>query len=247
MEILIVGYGIVGKNMHQLFPGADLHDPFQGLQAREIDYDLAFICVPTPMDIDGSCDTSIVRTAVRETRAKCICIKSTIPPGTTDWLRETENKPCVFSPEYYGETVSANAPDYDFLIVGGPRELRRYVVEAYKQVYPGELKVFLTDARTAELTKYMENAFLATKVTFCQEFYRIAQAYGIDYDELREMFLADPRVGRSHTWVFKDQPYYDSKCLNKDVPALVRLSQGVGYNPKLIKQVIASNAEFKAG
>ena len=64
----------------------------------------------------------------------------------------------------------------------------------------------------------MENAFLATKVSFCNQFYEICQKENINYEELRELFILDKRMGGSHTFVYKDKPYWDSHCLNKDVP-----------------------------
>jgi UDP-glucose 6-dehydrogenase len=67
----------------------------------------------------------------------------------------------------------------------------------------------------------MENCFLALKVTFCNEFADIAQKYGISYPELREIFIADGRMGDSHTFVYPEAPYYNSHCLNKDIPALI--------------------------
>ena len=79
----------------------------------------------------------------------------------------------------------------------------------------------------------MENCFLATKVTFCNEFAEIAKEFGICYEQLREIFIMDERVGSSHTFVFNDQPYYDSICLNKDIPALIKQSS----NALLMTQV----------
>jgi len=80
----------------------------------------------------------------------------------------------------------------------------------------------------------MENAYLAAKVSFCCEFYRIAKAFGVDYNELRELFLQDPRVSRSHTFVYEDHPFYDSHCLNKDVPAIINASLEAGYRPDFL-------------
>jgi len=98
MRVLIIGYGIVGKNMAKIFPEADLCDPPQGLQQKPVVHDVAFICVPTPPREDGSCDTSVVEKAVRENQACVFCIKSTVPPGTTGRIARETGKACVFSP-----------------------------------------------------------------------------------------------------------------------------------------------------
>ena len=86
----------------------------------------------------------------------------------------------------------------------------------------------------------MENSFLATKVSFCQQFWNIANEIGVDYEELRELFVLDPRVNPSHTFVYDDHPYWDSHCLNKDVPAIAD-----AYNAELLNAVIAFNEKQK--
>ena len=242
MRIVIIGYGVVGSHMQALFSDAEVHDPAKGMLADGM-YDVGFICVPTDMQMDGSADISIVKSAVNEWRSKCrtLCIRSTVPPGTTDLL----GKPCIFQPEYYGSTAHSKDIGSGFVILGGDRDLCHIVAEAYKGIFSADLEILFTDSTTAEVAKYMENSWLAMKVTFCNEFARIAATYGVDYDELRELWLHDPRVNRAHTFVYRDHPYYDSHCLNKDIPAIVRACINAGYDAKLLKAVIERNNEFK--
>ena len=75
------------------------------------------------------------------------------------------------------------------------------------------------------------------KVAFCTQFYEIAQQLGVDYEDLRELFILDPRVDESHTFVYDDHPYYQSHCLDKDVPAIANK-----MNAKLLKAIIAWNS-----
>lgn len=245
MRIKIIGAGVVGQNMKKIFPDAVFHDPAKGYNAPE-SADLAFVCVPTEKLPDGSCDVSIVQDVVRRGKDLFYCIKSTVKPLTTEGLSGEGYEVC-FSPEYFGGTIHANAPDHDFLIVGGHPGACDIVVRAYREHCHPDLKVYKTDARTAELVKYMENSFLALKVVFCNEFARIADKIGVDYDVLRELFLADSRVGRSHTWVYQDRPGYDSHCLTKDIPALISFARGIGYEPELMAAVDRVNAEMRAG
>ena len=86
----------------------------------------------------------------------------------------------------------------------------------------------------------MENSFLATKVSFCQSFFNVCKKNNIDYEELRELFILDTRVGASHTFVYEEQPFWDSHCLNKDVPY-------IAYNQDihLLKEVIIFNNKQK--
>lgn len=245
VRIVIAGNGIVGGNMRKIFPEAVIHDPPKGVIATER-YHVAFICVPTPCKESGECETSIVEEAIDQVNADIYCVRSTVPPGTCARLSEQLNKNIVFMPEYYGETVHANNYKYDFIILGGSIKNTAYIADLYKRINTGDLRIFQTTFETAELVKYMENCFLGIKVTFCNEFYRIAKTIGVNYEELREMFIADPRIGRSHTFVYEDTPYYDSKCLNKDIPALIEFASSVGIDATLMKAVRATNDKHKS-
>lgn len=244
MKILIVGYGNIGKHLYEelesLNPSIyDINIP--EYKNTELEgYDIAFICVPTPSLNDGSCDIGTVEEVVSKISSKTIVIKSTVPVGTTQTLTCRYNKEIIFSPEYYGTTVQSK--QQNFLVLGGDLQNCCKVAQLYYKVKDKDFKIKFTDSKTAELAKYMENCFLATKVTFCNEFAEIAKEFGICYEQLREIFIMDERVGSSHTFVFKDQPYYDSICLNKDIPALIQQSP----NALLMKQVYEINELRKA-
>jgi len=229
MDILIVGYGNIGKHIYEEFEGLkpDIYDPNLAdyCKKKNKQYGLAFICVPTNRMDDGSCDVSVVERAVCETNAEIIVIKSTVPPGTTNRLLVSSGKNIIFSPEHYGVTQHCES-DSGFVILGGDKSLCDKAAQAYCKVKNGYYKFYFTDTVTAELGKYMLNSFLALKVTFCNEFAGIAGKFGISYSELRELFVADARVGPSHTFSYADKPYYDSHCFNKDIPALVKFADG---------------------
>ncbi|QGQ95584.1 hypothetical protein EHS13_12175 [Paenibacillus psychroresistens] len=246
MQIAIIGYGHVGKAMHQIFPGAAVYD--EGLnignKADLLDSHIAFVCVPTPMLPNGECDSSIVEEVVGWIDAEVIVLRSTVPVGFTTYLQEKTGKRIVFQPEYYGETVDhpfADLGSRKWITLGGSPEDIAVVVGVYQKVHNAELKIMTSDAKTAELAKYMENCFLALKVTFCNEFYDIAQAHGIQYHELRELWLADPRMGHSHTFVYEDDRGFGGKCLPKDVNALIALADKKAVNVDLMKTILAKN------
>ena len=126
----------------------------------------------------------------------------------------------MVSPEYYGGTQHCNNFDFDFTILGGNAESCRKVQQLLQDVYDARHSFRIVPAFTAILAKYMENSWLATKVSFCNAFKDICEGYGVDYGGVRELFILDPRVNPSHTFVYEEHPYYDSHCLNKDVPAI---------------------------
>jgi UDPglucose 6-dehydrogenase len=248
----IVGYGAVGRGIHQLFPHAVSYDPPLGLGSRdEVNRArFAFVCVPTPMAPDGTADTSIVEDSIAWIQAEHIVLRSTVPVGTTDRLRHRYAKKLVFQPEY----GPAETPDHPFndlrnvrwVILGGERADTNAIADLYKTTFNAEIVIQQTDAKTAELTKYMENSYLALKVAFCNEFFDIAEAYGIDYNELRELWLLDPRIGRSHTFVLPHARGFGGRCLPKDLSAMIESARVSGVTPTLLEAARDANERVRS-
>ena len=209
------------------------------------------------MSKNKTADIHIVESTVAWLDVPLILIKSTVPPGTTEALAKKYKKNIAFSPEYIGEgnysvpfwkgyPDPTNMKNSDFVIVGGEKKNREKVLTYFKSILGAEPTYIQTTSTTAELAKYMENCFLATKVTFCNEFYDVAKSFGVDYNELREMWLLDGRIGRSHTAVFEDKRGFGGKCLPKDINALVKATEKAGFKPKLLNKVIEVNDEIRS-
>jgi UDPglucose 6-dehydrogenase len=257
MRIGVVGHGTVGRSVARLMASNPsnqivIYDKFQPpydhhwLKDAVNVCDLVFLCVPTPAAADGSCDLSAVEESAAWITAP-ICIRSTVVPGTVDRLSADRDWPIAFSPEYLGENPAhpwTEDTDCGFVIVGGSIAVAELVVAAYRTVTGPEVRFYFTDARTAELCKYMENCFLATKVAFVNQFYDIAQSLGVDFEALRELWLADPRIGRSHTEVTRERGFR-GRCLPKDIAALAAAMKPLGGAP-LVEQVMAYNLEVCA-
>ena len=242
MTSIIIGYGVVGHNLKEelakLQP--DVYDKYLNIGTNEGFHDVAFICVPTPLKENGTLDMTEVFNAIYDNEADIYVIKSTVLVGTTDMLREVTGKNVVFSPEYYGGTQHCNNFDFPFTILGGERKDCIAVQQLLQNVYDARHVFYLTDSKTAEICKFMENSWLAYKVTFCTEFYKIAEKFGVDYEVLRECFLLDPRVNRAHTFVYREHPYYSSHCLDKDVPSIANQADS-----ELLKMVVEYNEKKK--
>ena len=222
MSVLIIGVGTVGGNLSRELAALQpqLYDKYKGFDTRQggAHYDAAFVCVDTP---GTDCDITEVRAAIMEHDADVFVIKSTVLPGTTERLKRESGKAVIFSPEYYGGTQHCNNFSFPFTILGGEKEACVKVVQILQSVYDG---------------RHM-------KVSFCQQFFDIAEKAGVCYEELRELFVLDPRVEPSHTFVYRDKPYWDSHCLNKDVPAIAG-----AYDAPLLNDIIAFNeARTKQG
>ncbi|MBK9118002.1 MAG: hypothetical protein IPM18_00115 [Phycisphaerales bacterium] len=252
-KVACVGGGVVGTAMRKLCgPETVVYDvrtePGYTRDKTLVNAcDVAFINVPTPMAPDGSCDTSIVEEVVSWLTCPLIIIRSTVAPGTTNRLAETYRRNLVFQPEYLGETpahVFGNMAEREFLVLGGPPALTSRAADFYKHYYNSYVQIYFCDALTAELCKYMENAFYAVKVTFVNEFYDIARAHGVDFNMLREVWLADTRISRDHTFVYPDARGFSGKCLPKDCNAIVHSTLQHGYTPKFMQACLKINDEF---
>lgn len=255
MKIGLVGFGVVGHALARLFGGEEqlaIYDKFRrgynsAAQRAAMDsQELVFVAVPTPEAPDGSADVSQVEDVVGWVQAP-VCIKSTVPPGTTDMLAHKYRKLVCFSPEYVGETAwhpLKYVESHGFIIAGGPREAARLVLRAYQERLGPETRYLLTTAKTAEMAKYMENCFLAMKVAFTNQFFDLARLLGIDFNELRELWLQDPRISRSHTLVTAERGF-GGRCLPKDLAAVVALARRLGGAP-LLEAVQRYNREIRA-
>lgn len=256
-SIGIIGYGVVGKGMHNLFKerfNIQLYDvSMPWSKTNVMDCGIVIICVPTNENPDGTADISNVEEVVSWVESPLILIKSTVPPGTTEYLSKKYNKNICFSPEYMGESKyftpywkypdPTNAASHTFVIIGG--EKASSVAEFFMKVMSVDTVYSLCTSLEAELTKYAENSFFATKVTFCNEFSNICKAFGADWKKVREQWLLDPRINRNHTLVFGDDPGFGGKCLPKDTKAIIKASEEKGYEPTLLKSVIETNKKLR--
>ena len=227
-NVVIVGCGNIGSKLYEEYKklNPDRHDPAKGLFKSKDIYDFAFIAVDTPMLPDGSCDLSQIETAIAETNAGIIVIRSTVPPRTTQRLKEATAKHIVFMPEFYGMTQHCDEKtfDFNFAILGGDKENCNKVVQLLQEVYDARFRFRITDSTTAELTKYMANTMLASKVSLCIQFWEVANQLGVNYPELRDLWLMDKRFSPAHSFVYDDHPFWESHCFDKDLPALTKFA-----------------------
>lgn len=224
MNVLIVGCGNIGGSLYAEYSNLkpDRQDPAKGFfEKKNIKYDVAFIAVDTPMLPDGSCDLSAIRSAIENTNAEILVIRSTVPPTTTENLKQEYKRRIVFSPEFYGFTHHTDGYDFSFTILGGNKQDCHDVIQILQNVYNSTHRFRITDSTTAELCKYMANSMLAARVSFCVQFWEIAKQFGVDYSELRELLLEDERFSKANTFVYDNQPYWESHCFDKDIPALL--------------------------
>lgn len=246
-DILVIGYGVVGMQIFKFFENqCDILDVPKNIYPKYDVYKYAFVCVPTDNDDGERCDISNVENAIKENNAEFYIIKSTIPPKTTEMLSKKYNKKIIFSPEYYGNTKNNIGKNTHFIILGGEKNSTDRVAQLYMENTSSNFIIECCDSTTAELSKYMENSFIAAKVAFMNEFYRMAKKLGVSYLDLRKNFLLDERFSPYFTYVFDEQPFYNSHCLNKDLPALRQyMKEEYHYDTELISSIIEINKKWK--
>ncbi|MBT8205378.1 MAG: UDP-glucose/GDP-mannose dehydrogenase family protein [Eudoraea sp.] len=217
--------------------------------------EIIFLALPTPEDEDGSADLKYVLGVADEigklmTEYKVIVDKSTVPVGTSDKVAAAiaKNASCEFdvvsNPEFLREGFAVD----DFLkperiIIGsGSERAIDLIKKLYKPFVRSGNPMIVMDEKSAELTKYAANSFLATKITFMNEIANFCEKVGADVDKVRMGMGSDSRIGKR--FLFPGIGYGGS-CFPKDVKALHKSGKDVGYNFQILDSVIQVNAAQK--
>ena len=266
MNIGIIGNGFVGKATNQLKCNdieifsydinPDFCDP-KGLKLNDLNQcEIIFISVPTPMNKDGSCHLGIIKSVLNDLEKinynGFIVLRSTIPVGSSDNLK------CYFMPEFLTEKNFIydfiNNKDWIFGLLGVDQEkddqFKIKITELFNYAIKNErIKYnnlhFLTN-KEAEMIKMFRNCFLATKVSFCNEIYDFCQKMDINYDNVKNIAVNDPRILSSHT----DVPGHDGKkgfggtCFPKDTSSLKYEMLKAGLKPYIMEAIIERNEKI---
>ena len=218
------------------------------------DSDYVFLSVPTPSNEDGSINLEIINQALTSinqvnTVDNIILIRSTITPGTTRKFQDKfPNLNLVFNPEFLTE----RSAKYDFInqsrfILGGDRLNTEKVALLFKWRFGDSIPIIETNFETAELIKYMNNCFFATKVSFLNEMKLISDKVGADWNTSIEWFVRDGRIGHSHLSV----PGPDGKfgfggsCFPKDMQALIDFAQKLDIELNTLKGAWDTNLSVR--
>ena len=217
--------------------------------------DLIFLALPTPPGEDGSADLSYVLNVAKElgeiiSDYKVIVDKSTVPVGTAEKVTAAiqENAKVDFdvvsNPEFLREGFAVE--DFlkpDRVVIGTSSERAKKVMEElYRPFVRQGNPIIFMDEKSAELTKYAANSFLATKISFMNEIANICELLEADVDKVRIGIGSDTRIGKR--FLFPGIGYGGS-CFPKDVQALIRSSSQVGYDFKILNSVEEVNTNQK--
>jgi len=221
--------------------------------------DMIFVTVGTPQRSNGSIELSMIKNAVKsigkilknDTRNPIIFIKSTVTPGTMQKIvlpileKESGKKAgkdfgLISNPEFLQESTAIKDTKFPHVVVLGGYQTK-YMKKAKKffsKIHP-DIPIVLTNHQTAEMIKYANNSFLATKISFINQLSNICQNIpGANIDDIAKTIGLDPRIGRLF---LNAGPGYGGSCLPKDMKALINFADKIGINPTLLNAVEQTN------
>jgi UDPglucose 6-dehydrogenase len=219
------------------------------------DAEIIFLALPTPPGEDGSADLSYILGVAEQlgkliTEYKVIVDKSTVPVGTAEKVHAVIAKNAqvdfavVSNPEFLREGFAVS--DFmkpDRVVIGTRDERARKVMESlYRPFVRQGNPIYFMDEKSAELTKYAANSFLATKITFMNEVANFCELVGADVDQVRVGIGSDTRIGKR--FLFPGIGYGGS-CFPKDVQALVKSGEDLNFKFEILSAVLKVNQEQK--
>ena len=265
-KIGIIGRGFVGTAVEYGFSaqtGCDAElrsydiDPSRSTHSLEDtvnNSDVIFVSVPTPSNPDGSMHLGILESALIDidnvyNGDAIILIRSTVTPGTTRRLQEKFPKlSLVFNPEFLTE----RSAKFDFInqsrfILGGSPEDTNKIANLYKWRFGESVPCIETNFETAEMIKYMNNCFFATKVSFMNEMKLIADKCGVDWSMAIEGFVRDGRIGHTHLNVpGPDGRFgFGGSCFPKDIQAMIQFGKELNIDTTTLKGAWETNLKVR--
>ena len=262
----IVGNGFVGNALYQNLRDkvqckvydVDKNRSFNTLE-EVVEQEYVFVCLPTPMRKDGSCDLSILEKFFEDIEEmdlnileeRTFIIKSTVPIGTTKRLAEKHSLTwIVHNPEF----LTARNAVHDFkvaqrTVLGGDTLLTNRVAKLYwGYIYYGQdPEIIQCSSDESEAIKYFSNTFLAYKVAYFNKVYDTCQKLGMDYKNVREGITKDKRIGTSHTKVpgIDRDRGFGGTCFPKDLSSLILQMEKHDINADLLREVWNYNEEIR--
>ena len=255
VSVGIVGNGFVGNAVYQNLRDKarckvyDV-DKNRSLSSLEevIQQDFIFVCLPTPMRIDGSCDLSVLDKFFEELPEHLtgtFVIKSTVPIGTTNKYTERHN--VIHNPEFL---TARNAVE-DFgkaerNVVGGNKELCVDFICFFEACFP-KIPSIIVSSDESEAIKYFSNVFLAYKVAYFNKIFDLCKVTGMNYNNVRQGVTADHRIGKSHTQVpgIDNDRGFGGTCFPKDLNSLITQFEEKGVNADMFKEIWLYNEEIR--
>jgi UDPglucose 6-dehydrogenase len=260
MNLGIIGRGFVGSAVANGFDkdcDQIIVDPKYTDNTIEdvIDCKLVFVCVPTPVSEDGSCDTTIANDVLTELNRLqykgVVVIKSTIIPDYLHEFKKEFELKIVYNPEFLTEAnANEDFKNPPFQVFGGKWRDCEVVEKAYLRHSSVRIvPTFKVDLTTASLLKYTINSWLATKVTFFNELKQLHELGSsmVSWEQFTDMLSRDERIGNSHMQVPgpDGEPGFGGHCLPKDTEALLNYANKKNIKMSVLRKAVQTNKKIK--
>ena len=255
MNIGIVGLGVVGQAIEHGFKklghNVIVHDikfdtKLCDLKACEIIY----VCVPTPQSDSGECDISIVKSVISDLSSLkyCgyVCIKSTVEPGTTErMIKQFSDLNISFVPEFLRERCAEVdfVENHDVCIIGSADDGAYAAIKLSHGKFP-EKFVRLTPTE-AEYSKYFNNVYNATLVTFANSFYELCKLSGVNYTNVKEAITARRNISDVYLDCNDNLRGFGGMCLPKDTSALAHLAEKLNTDVEFFQYILKENKKYE--
>jgi len=220
-----------------------------------LDCKLLFVCVPTPVSEDGSCDVSIVKDVLIELSMRdykgVVVVKSTIIPDYLHEFKKEFDLKIVYNPEFLTEAnANEDFKNPPFQVFGGKWRDCEVVEKAYLRYSSVRIvPTFKVDLTTASLLKYTINSWLATKVTFFNELKQLHELGSsmVSWEQFTDMLSRDERVGNSHMQVPgpDGKPGFGGHCLPKDTEALLNYANKKNIKMSVLRKAVQTNKKIR--
>lgn len=257
MKIGIIGLGIVGSavkhGLEKLGHKVSVHDIKLDTRIEDVaETEIVYLCVPTPPDGDGKCDTTIIEAVTAELIEKhnyegIIALKSTVAPGTTARLQEKHQNPKICHvPEFLRERVAISdfTDNHDLCVIGTQsaevfervKESHGYFPRRFVQLSPTE----------AEISKYFNNVYNAMLITFANAFYELCRNYeDVDYTRIKTAMVQRDHIYNKYLDCNENLRGFGGMCLPKDTSAIRALAAEMGLPIKLFEALVEDNKKYK--
>lgn len=258
MNIGIIGLGVVGTaikyGFEKLGHAVISHDIKFNTNIKDIvNTEVVFICVPSPADKNGQCDTTIVHTVLSDldTLKYCgvVAIKSTVSPGTTDdAIQRYLLLNICFIPEFLRERCASTdfMENHDLLVIGvhdnefGNKAFK--IIKKCHGKYPAKVERLLP--KEAEFVKYFNNIYNATLITFANSFYEVCKASKVDYSKIKNTVVKRNHINDIYLDCNDNFRGFGGMCLPKDTQAINNLCQQLNLDVNFFKMLLEENNKY---
>jgi|TARA_R110002012_G_scaffold305775_4_gene510035 UDPglucose 6-dehydrogenase len=255
MKIGVLGLGVVGNAVYtgfsELGHSMSFYDPAKDSKFEDVlETEICFICVPTPPNEEGFCDTTIVEESIQNLLNNnyqgIVVIKSTVEPGTTEALsKKYTDLEIAFVPEFLRErcAVVDFIENHDLCIIGTEtQECYEKIKEAHGS-YPENFRML---TRTeAELVKYYNNIYNATLITLANSFYEVCKDLGASYTKIKNSLVLREHVNDSYLQCNENFRGFGGVCLPKDTLAIAKLVEKNNLDVNFFKMILEENKKYK--